>query len=143
MSRPALHDELLGELEFNPETGAWQAEWEFAPGHPVELLIHHEQAMDAVPGEVKRLLLTLKDKDPSVREEVARKLIRLCNEDWNPDEQLTEDEFAGRVKLQGVNVSAETARAELFYDDDDIFAGHSISVFMGSDGRLSEPNLAG
>ena len=143
MSRPSIQDELLGELKRNPETGAWQADWEFAPGHSVDVIIHHDGELDAVPERVKQFLLTLGEKDESIRREFARKLIQLCNEDWNPDEQLTEDEFAGRIKLQGVVVHSGDEDAELFYDDDDIFAGHSVSAFMNADGRISEPNLAG
>ena len=143
MSRPSIQDDLLGELERNPESGAWQAAWELAPGHSVEVVVYHEGELDAVPARVKQFLLTLREKDEDIRREFARKLIELCNEDWNPDEQLTEEEFAGRIKLQGVVVNSGDEDAELFYDDDDIFAGHSVSAFMNFDGRISEPNLAG
>ncbi len=70
-------------------------------------------------------------------------MLSLHNKDWNPTAPTTAEEFARRINLDGFNLSAEDGRAELFYNDDDLFWGHSITVFVKPNGEITTPNLAG
>jgi hypothetical protein len=143
MNRQVIHNEFLGDLQRDEDTDSWQAEWRFSRDHTVNVIIRCDDELCRLPENVYQVFLKIKSGDDKIRLKLAQKLIRLCNEDWNPSNQITEEEFAKRISLEGIIVSLNNESAEVFYTDADIFAGHAISFFMNFNGEISEPNLAG
>jgi hypothetical protein len=71
-------------------------------------------------------------------------LLDLKNEVWLQGEEdpLTAEEFTRRLSLYAVEIDSDGC-ATLYFADDGIFAGHSISVYLDADGELWDTKLAG
>jgi hypothetical protein len=145
MTEQNIYDDLLGKLENRPDTDSWEGEWKVNGDLIVDVMVCAETDIKTELKTAKDFLLKFIEKEPQTREHLSKSLIKLCNEDWNSEKPLTEKEFAERISLQSISIyfKDEVADAEVFYNDDDIFGGHSISFFMKSSGEISEPNLAG
>jgi hypothetical protein len=145
MTEQNIYDDLLGKIENRPDTDSWEGEWKVNDDLIIDFMICAETDIKTELETAKDFLLKFIEKESQTREYLSKRLIKLCNEDWNSEKPLTEKEFAERISLQGISIyfKDEVADAEVFYNDDDIFWGHSISFFMKSNGEISEPNLAG
>jgi hypothetical protein len=145
MTEQNIYDDLLGKLENRPDTDSWEGEWKVNEDLIVGVMVCAETDIKTELKTAKDFLLKFIENELQTREHISKSLIKLCNEDWNAEKPLTEKEFAERISLQSISIyfKDEVADAEVFYNDDDIFWGHSISFFMKSNGEISEPNLAG
>ncbi len=77
----------------------------------------------------------------------ANELVENAN-DWQDDEdeyapEITADEFASRISISEISVSAENGAFELYYDDDDLFWGHVIIVSGNLTDGFSDATIAG
>lgn len=138
-----IYDSILGEVETENNSKEWLSKWNLRTNQPVDVEIRFDEGRETLPGSIKQLLELLKNDDEKIRQKIADEMINLCNEDWNPDNTISEDVFAKSIKLTGITISARNNLCELFYDDANIFAGHTISVFTDFAGNISEPSLAG
>ena len=66
----------------------------------------------------------------------------LYNETWSERDTLTPQEVMQRISLRDVSLMDE-GDGELFYNDDNLFAGHPICAFIEPNGEIDEPYLAG
>ena len=85
-----------------------------------------EQLMNTLFGEVDMLL-------PKAKECIAEKFLELYNDNWrfgdddenDPDKpELTKEEFMEALSLQSLLFYSEDV--EVFFDDNDMFLGHSL-----------------
>jgi hypothetical protein len=146
MTEQIIYDESLGEFKKEPDINAWNGKWQTNDNYSVDISISPQGEAKNSIKFVKPFLHHFEQNEIKLKKNLAEKLIKLCNEDWNVENPLTETELAQRISLQGINISVNEENqvsAEVFYNDDDIFWGHGISFFMESNGQISEPNLAG
>ncbi len=84
---------------------------------------------------------------PTIRENLLRSLHGLYNDTWaDPDQgfsPLPAEEFLERIKLELVDVMDEEGALSLYFDDSDLFGGHTIDLFWTADGRMYDATLAG
>lgn len=85
--------------------------------------------------------------DQKARQFAANELVENAN-DWQDDEdecapEITADEFASRISISEISVSAEDDEFELYYDDDDLFWGHVILVSGNLTDGFSDATIAG
>jgi len=84
---------------------------------------------------------------PTIQENLLRSLHGLYNDTWaDPDEgfsPLSADEFLERIKLELVDVMDEEGALSLYFDDSDLFGGHTIDLFWTADGKMHDATLAG
>jgi hypothetical protein len=145
MNQNIIKDDFFGELENSSDSDDWQSKWRFNESF-VDIIICSETDIKSDLETAKAFLESFSTQESQLRKGISENLLKLCNEDWNVEKPLTEKEFAERISLQGINMDIDSERivkAEVFYNDDDIFGGHAISFFMKSNGEISEPNLAG
>jgi hypothetical protein len=145
MNEQIIYDELLGKFEKRANSPAWEGKWKVKDNLIIDVMICEESDIKTELETAKVFLLKFIENEPQTRKHLSKSLIKLCNEDWNSEKPLTEEEFTERISLQGINTyfKDKVADAEIFYNDDDIFWGHAISFFLKSNGEISEPNLAG
>lgn len=55
---------------------------------------------------------------------------------------IDREEFAKRITVESVTIWNDYS-AETCYQDGDLFAGHSIAIYLDRKGRLAETNIAG
>lgn len=91
----------------------------------------------------------LDEFEQKVRLAAADELLENAN-DWAADgceegeepEEITRESFAERIELDSISIDAD-GEITLFYDDDDIFLGHSIVVTADASDKVSDATLMG
>lgn len=137
-------DPVLGELHWDKQLEWWRSELKFRPGQTVKVSI-----LESDPGPVietrRAMFLRVRDGESTLRAQTATQMLEMA-EDWrDADEEpdpITPESFASRVKLQAITLY-DDGSAELYYDDDEIFAGHTIVVQLNPNGELEAANIAG
>lgn len=102
-----------------------------------------EQAMKVL----KKIVEDIVDNDRKYREFAAQELTELANEwmdesDESNSEKITKEIFAKRMKIDGITVSPDGSLS-LFYNDDDMFLGHTIEIEVEPNGEIISANIAG
>lgn len=114
-------------------------------------LIHLEvdapeaQTADNALRTLQILLADSANWDRKARQFAANELVDNAN-DWQEDEdapEITEDEFASRISISEISISAEDGAFALYYDDDDLFWGHVIIVSGDRTNGFSDATIAG
>ena len=86
-----------------------------------------------------------KKKDGEFRQFAAEKLTELAN-DWRDDDEapdeITAGQFAQRISLSELSVSAD-GDYSAYYDDDDMFYGHSVTVSGNLKSGIDDANIEG
>lgn len=82
--------------------------------------------------------------DQKIRTFAAQSLLDLKNDEWldEDEEPLTMEEFSSRLKLQSIDTDYE-GQFNFWFDDDDIFWGHSVVVTGTLQDGLQEANMEG
>jgi hypothetical protein len=140
-----IEDELLGTLTWNEDLDWWEGRAVLAPGHAISLSIEVEDATVAPTQEIahaRRILLFLREHEPEGRLIAADELLEIYNAEWNEGEPLNDEEFMARLTLNDVNVAFDGS-AELFYQDDGLFAGHAVLVTVDPNGNFADADIAG
>lgn len=142
-----IQDDLLGSLTWNGDLDWWEGRVQLAPGHPLRLSLSVEvEDADIVPvneiAHARRILLFLREHEPEARLVAADELLEIYNAEWNEGDPLEEEEFMERLTLDDVNIAPDGS-AELFYQDDDLFAGHTVLVTVDAQGNFSDADIAG
>lgn len=78
------------------------------------------------------------------RDFATSKLLTLRNRTWREehDEVLNAKQFAARLKIAGLHVY-EDGSCIVYFDDDDLFWGHSVVVSVGPRGAMRSANIEG
>ncbi|NOU26907.1 MAG: DUF2262 domain-containing protein [Polyangiaceae bacterium] len=99
-------------------------------------------AADGVAAEA--LVKALEPRLGALRLATAEQLLELYNDTWREEEAAVETaaSFAARIVLASVTVHPEGGTFTLWFDDDDLFAGHSLEVCVRADGTV-DASLAG
>ncbi len=91
----------------------------------------------------------LEELDAAARRYAARQLLDLKNDVWTGEEEdggevrpLDEAGFAARLTLGSLTIGGD-GRLTLWYDDGELFAGHTIRVERGADERFASAELLG
>lgn len=147
MVRPS--DGFVGEafetLAWNGELGLWSGAAEVAPGRRVDL--HVEAAYDpaALRAAVARAAPAwerLRTAEPAVRAAVAGQMTDAHNNYCDPEDEVTEGQFASRLRLLSARFEA-CGTVELVFADGMLFGGHWIIVPVAADGSVGEASEAG
>ncbi len=141
------HDEVLGTLTWNGQLDWWEGRAEVAPGHAIRISLSVEDEAADAPSpteldQARRVLGRLREDEPAARLVAAEELLAIYNDEWNDDEPLGEEEFMARLTLDDLSIAPDGS-AELFYQDDNLFAGHTVLVSVGPDGNFEDADIAG
>ena len=134
-----LEDEVLGTLILDREMSTFDGTFQWM-GKEVRISldvdIEKKASWTRVMNVMKKLAADQEIWDKSLRTFAAKELTRLAN-DWLADDDqtdrdsekdpLTEEEFAQRILLTEFSVSP-SGRFTAWYEDDDMFWGHVVTV---------------
>lgn len=137
--------DAFGSLTWNADLGWWSGTAEVAPGYRVDL--HVEAANE--PAQLRAAIARagpawerLRVAEPSVRAAVAGQMTDAYNGYCDPENEVTPEQFAGRLRLLSARFEASGA-TELVYADGMLFGGHWIIVPVGAEGTVGEASEAG
>ena len=66
----------------------------------------------------------------------------MYNNTWSENEIINRDEFANRINIESIMIWSDGS-SEIYYQDSNLFAGHSIVVNLDARGELEDVNIAG
>lgn len=140
MAAKRIKDELFGDLVLDDQSNVYQTTSEPVPGRKIGIYVDPDDLKieDALP--ICRQIFRKLDLK-KVRAKASEQLIDLYNSTWSDGETLTVDEFKGRIRLDSVKVSPYGA--EVYWDDNDLFWGHTIIVSIDKDGNVLNSEIAG
>lgn len=138
-----IKDDILGELEWDEDYDAWIGQLISATNKKVRVKIGVDEKEVDIPLGIKKNFQFIKENELMLKNKVAKPVAELYNETWSEGDKVTEEQVAQRISLEYVSFFSNEGEAELFYSDDDLFAGHTITVFLEPSGEILEPNLAG
>lgn len=157
MSEQVRHHSILGELRWDEQLKWWKAQVDLAPGLEVSLCLGAEKESQdlADPDELfaagVEYLEWARKAEPLCRQQIANDLLDCFNGAWantDPDDPddgpgpVTRDEFVALIRPSSVHLHA-TGDGVWYYEDGDLFAGHSIEVWVSEDRVFSGAHLAG
>lgn len=144
-----MKDAIFGELQ---ESGnALLANMDF-DGKPVEINIDPEnEPIDSVLEFAKVIAKDLSIYNKTAKKFAAEELLDTYNDNWRfystydennnlidvEDPALSSNDLQKRISLTGINIGAENG-CTFCYDDDNLFAGHSIFVTSFNGAEFSD-----
>ncbi|MFN7139323.1 MAG: DUF2262 domain-containing protein [Limisphaerales bacterium] len=145
MHPTVINDPVFGELKFDPTDYLlwYKGVAQFAPDEDVEIIIYTE---GGEPFEIlhraRTAFAVIQHREPEYRRFAAQNLLAAYNGDWNEGQPIDAETFVGRISLCRFSFHPD-GKAQLDYDDDDMFLGHSIAVRLNEDLNVSEVGLEG
>lgn len=131
-------EEGLGEFALNRQVGWFEAELDWL-GVDISLIFDQEEDRADCVQHAKTLLADAERWDRRVRDHAAYKLTALAN-DWAEQEEITREQFMDRMELTSIEVRADGS-FEFWFDDGDMFCGHSIYVSGNLEDGPTDANM--
>ena len=142
-----ISDKDLGEFELNKDYNYFEGEINWlgeSVGTSLEVDSDDEASWTQAFNALRCLFEQQAVKDSEFRAFAAAKLVKSAN-DWREDEEtseITAQDFIGRIKLVSLMVTCDKEYVA-FYDDGDMFARHSITVYGSLDGGVKSAQIEG
>ena len=145
-----ITDEILGEMTV--DEGDIEGEVEISGqniyfGISVDD-INDKETVDRLISEFKKFISEFDKWDKRIREFAAKSLTDCANdwlqdslEDGEPFIEITEERFAQRMVLNSIGYDENGF--DVYYDDDDMFWGHSIQVCGSFDEGIESAEMVG
>ena len=139
-----LESAVLGTVTWDDNRETWNASVLFAPDQEVAVTLEPDGGdPEALIAGGAAWVNWLKEREADARAYAAKEMLDLA-EDWRdedetPDE-ITEEIFASRIRLTGVVLDEG---ATLYYDDDEIFAGHTVVVSLSAERTFTDAQMMG
>jgi hypothetical protein len=149
MRKPVVvADPALGTLVLDRASSCYRAD-RMVDDQPYRLVVVIEHVPDAARDAA--ILAALRDRISGIethvahyRQAAADELLGVYNESWWEEDlpRLTPEQFMSRLRLKSVYVQPEGG-VDVYFDDDDLFAGHVVHVRLDVADRVLEVGLAG
>lgn len=139
-------DELFGTLTWNADMEWWEGTWNSPDGDSVVVYVVPEEEDDkCITQDSRAAFQRVLSQPPAFRQMATDDLLEHHNSHWHHDEKtppLTSAQFQARMTLESIEIEAD-GDATAWYDDGDLFWGHSIRVPQAADGSFSEATFEG
>jgi hypothetical protein len=136
-----LKRKLLGTLTYEKELDWWSANFQVGKGRKVDVHINNIEGLEKALATVEKKIETVRRDELKFRDYAAKKLLKLANE-WSEGEKVTKEEFISRMCLQAIEFYNDLSIG-LYYDDGDLFLGHTITVDIDKKGKCTRAEIQG
>ncbi len=140
-------DEKLGKFDLNKDYAMFEGSIKWL-GEEVSVLLEVDVDDKETWTEVMDILRMLHEqqeqKDIEFRNFAGEKLTELANK-WLEDEnqEITKNDFIKRISLSELSISFDGGSFTAYYDDDDMFYGHVVSVYGNINDGLKSATIEG
>jgi hypothetical protein len=141
MSPKKLKSSVLGTLTSERELDWWCAKYQFAKGHKVEVHINNIDGIEKALGTIEDKLQRICKEEETIREFAAKKLLKLANE-WAEGKTVTKEDFVSRMRLEAIEFYNDLSSG-LYYNDGDLFWGHTITIDIDKNGKCTRAEFQG
>jgi len=136
-------DTAFSKLTWEDNLEWWTGQIEVAPGHDIQVALSTtEGELETLLTQARPLLAHIRREETDLRRVTAKTLLELYNTAWNEGAAIDGARLAACITLQAVTFYPDGS-AELFYDDGDLFAGHTLLVSLDAQGNLQDATIAG
>ncbi|MCQ4086396.1 DUF2262 domain-containing protein [Saccharibacillus sp. JS10] len=119
-----------GTFVFQPESQVFSSEYQFGE-HRIEIRLEQSERKQALESldRLEKIVGELPNLDLAARCYAAKELLELKNDSWldEDEEECSETIFIQRMQLESLTLS-EDGDLAFWYEDGDLFWGHSICV---------------
>ncbi|WP_028391165.1 DUF2262 domain-containing protein [Bacillus cihuensis] len=138
-----INHAILGNLLYNPNSEQLSGMVQIASDHWVNLIISTEAGYkeDSIL-KVEGVLNDLIKMEHTLRHQIAEELLVVHNDEWSEGEVITSKEFAERIRLNTISLF-DDGSIETYYDDGDLFWGHTILARLNKEFRLEHVDAIG
>jgi len=136
-----MKSKFLGTLKYEKEFNWWTTKFELRKGLRIAVMIIDQKEMDKVILAMEARLSWLKKNEISLREYAAKKLLKLAN-DWAEGGKVTKKDFVTRMRLEALEFYNDLSSG-LYYNDGDLFWGHTITVDIDKSGKCTRAEFQG
>jgi len=142
MNPPVIHDELFGELRWDELVDWYESEVEILGGRKIRISVKvGDDGPHAAIEQARHDFPTVVANEPTYRKQTAAALINTHNDHWSDGDKIDIDGFMARMTLE--SIVFWVIYTELWYDDGDLFWGHSIYASLDSELRFTEAIFEG
>lgn len=145
-----IEDEKLGKFTLDRKYGWFDGNIDWLGNSiSIQLELDEENASTARWAfmSLKKVALDIQNWDTKIRQYAAKELTELAN-DWNEEEdtastgKITEEDFAKRIEMDSITFNSDGS-FEITFNDDDMFFGHWVVVYVDENGELESANMEG
>jgi len=134
---------IFSELQFDSDTKNYDGQVKFNNRDFVDLTISIEMFdKDKVFKLAENVFKKIEELEETYKESIAENLLTIHNETWNEESITSKSEFINRIKLEGILFFCD-GNAELYYNDGDLFWGHTIVVSINENGQYQDSQIYG
>jgi hypothetical protein len=140
----AIDDTRFGRLGYDPAHGWYEGKARWGDSEVEILLMNDGGAAQQALAAAHRLWDEMELVDPELQRRIVAELLPLKSESWLEENEapLSDADFLSRIALEAVHVHGD-GLTEFYYDDGDLFSGHTIIAAREGDGEISDVQIAG
>jgi hypothetical protein len=139
----AIHEEVLGRLEWDDRTGDWRGGLDLFPNFHVGISVEPQEDLARTLIQARESLSWLRENEDYARRCIADELLETYNGSWSEEERpISLEEFIDRIELLDVDFAGDGS-VGLWYDAGEMFGGHAIVAEFDRDRRIREAHLVG
>ncbi|BAZ02272.1 hypothetical protein NIES37_62840 [Tolypothrix tenuis PCC 7101] len=138
MPEQKIQNDILGELVWNSKLQWWSNQVEIIPGNIVNLSVD----IDDTEIPACHSFTRIQAQEINLRRFAANQLLERYNKHWNNGTEIDCLTFIELIKLVSVHINTDGS-ADLFYDDGELFGGHTIIISIDCNGACEDAQIAG
>lgn len=138
-----IRDNYLGTLKYNRKLKSYEGKIKDNLDNEIEFGIDVDENLAELIIYTRQLLKKYLNRDYELKLYAARQLLDIYNDTWNEtDIEITEREFASKMLLEGITVYSDRFTT-FYYQDGDLFYGHSITIYLDESRNLESAQIEG
>jgi hypothetical protein len=141
MPKRMLSSKLLGTIKYDKQLDWWSGEFTPGKGQKIEIHINNIDGLEKAIPIIEKKVVFVKKNEPKFREFAAKKLLKLANE-WAEGETVTKKDFISRMRLEAIEFYNDLSSG-LYYNDGDLFWGHTITIDIDKNGKCTRAGFEG
>ena len=136
-----ITDDYLGNLQYNRRFNSYEGKIQDNLDREIEFSIDADNNLEELIDYTRQLFKKYLNKDEELKIYAASQLLDIYNDVWNEtDVEITEREFASKMLLEGVTIYSDRITT-FYYQDGDLFYGHSITIYLDESGNLESAQI--
>lgn len=138
-----ITDDYLGILQYDRRFNSYEGKIKDNLDNEIEFTIDIDDNLEELIDYTRQLFKKYLNRDDELKLYAASQLLDIYNDVWNEtDIEITEGEFASRMLLEGITVYSDRSMT-FYYQDGDLFYGHSITIYLDESGNLESAQIEG
>lgn len=133
---------------YNQEFDCWKSKLEINSNYSIDITIETENYQIIQINQSNHHIILTKiteiiQQETNIRFSTANKLLDLYNRSWNDKANIDCQTFSRQLKLKEIMFNIDKNSFQFWYDDGNLFLGHTIFVDVDADGLFQDAGIVG